>query len=161
MPMSRRRKQPYFEEEPGAPAPICVTVQHKVMFSEVDALAIGWHGHALRLFELAQTELMDKIGLTYQRYQEVGIGAPMATAHADYLLPTMLDDILEITAILHWHEGARLNIEYRVVNERGELCITGYTVQMLFDYATHEPFFFAPPILAEMQERWKRGEFHA
>ena len=138
-----------------------VTVHHKVMFSEVDALAIGWHGHALRFFEMAQTALMDKIGLTYRCYREVGIGAPMATAHVDYLLPLMLDDDLTITATLHWHEGARLNVEYRILNQRAEVCVTGYTVQMFYDYFTHEPCFVTPNLVLEMQERWKRGEFHA
>ncbi len=157
----RRRKQAYFDVEPGAPAPVEATVRHQVMFSEVDALAIGWHGHALRFFELAQTELMARIGLTYDRYRDAGIGAPVATAHVDYLLPVLLNDVLDITARLHWHEGARLNIEYLVTNQRGEKCITGYTVQMLFDFKTREPFFCAPPILHEMHERWQRGDFDA
>ena len=58
----RKRRQDYFKREEGAPVPLRCTVEHRVLFGEVDAMAILWHGHYTRLFELAATELRRKIG---------------------------------------------------------------------------------------------------
>ena len=59
---------------PGDPAPVAVEVKRKLRFSEVDALAIAWHGRYLQFFEDAHTELMRKVGLTYENYGKSDIG---------------------------------------------------------------------------------------
>ena len=142
------------------PEPIAVEVKRRLAFSEVDAMAIAWHGNYPRFFEAAHTELMQKIGLGFQNYADVNVGAPMVQCHVDYQSPLMLDEAFTVRAELFWNEGARLDIAYTVTGSDGRICATGYTVQMFYDLTSHAPFMFAPPIVAEMQERWKRGEFH-
>ena len=71
----------YFTRGAGRLAPLELTVGRTLRFSEVDALAIAWHGHYLRFFEEAHSELMRKIGLSYERYFAAHIGAPVAQAH--------------------------------------------------------------------------------
>ena len=158
--MKKRRSKHYFSTEPGMPEPISVDVKRRLAFSEVDAMAIAWHGNYPRFFEAAHTELMQKIGLGFQNYADVNVGAPMVQCHVDYHSPLMLDEAFTVRAELFWNEGARLDIAYTVTGSDGRICATGYTVQMFYDLTSHAPFMFAPPIVAEMQERWKRGEFH-
>lgn len=153
-----RRKKQYFQTEPGNPPPLELSVKHRLHFSEVDALSIAWHGHYLRFFELAHTELMRRIGLSYQRYTEERIGAPVAQAHVDYHKPLKLDQEFTVTARLFWNEGARLDTEYEIRLQDNTIAATGYTVQMLIDMNSREPFLTPPPILAKVQERWKNGE---
>ena len=142
------------------PEPIAVEVKRRLAFSEVDAMAIAWHGNYPRFFEAAHTELMQKIGLGFQNYADVNVGAPMVQCHVDYHSPLMLEEAFTVRAELFWNEGARLDIAYTVTGSDGRICATGYTVQMFYDLTSHAPFLFAPPIVAEMQERWKRGDFH-
>ena len=66
--MKKRRSKHYFSTEPGMPEPISVDVKRRLAFSEVDAMAIAWHGNYPRFFEAAHTELMQKIGLGFQNY---------------------------------------------------------------------------------------------
>lgn len=153
-----RRKKQYFQTEQGNPPPLEFTITHRLHFSEVDALSIAWHGHYLRFFELAHTELMRRIGLSYQRYTEEMVGAPVAQAHVDYHRPLMLDQEFTVTARLFWNEGARLDVEYEIRRQDNTLAATGYTVQMLIDMKSREPFITPPPILANVQDRWKNGE---
>ena len=58
-----------------------MTVEWTLRFSEVDALAIAWHGQYLRFLKEAHSELMRKIGLSYERYCVAHLGAPVAQAH--------------------------------------------------------------------------------
>ncbi len=159
MKVNRRRKH-YFTTEPGAPAPVSAEVTRRLAFSEVDSMAIAWHGNYLRFFEAAHTELMQKIGLGFKAYADAGIGAPMVQSHVDYHSPLLLDELFTVRAELFWNEGARLDIAYTVTGSDGRICATGFTVQMFCDLVSREPCLFPPPLAAVMQERWKNGEFH-
>lgn len=153
-----RRKKRYFPAYPGDPSPISIVVKHRLTFSEVDALAIAWHGHYPRFFELAHTELMRKVGLTYEAYKQHDVGAPIVQCHVDYFAPLLLDEEFSIRAELHWSDGARLNVSYTVQGADGRIAGTGYTVQMFFNVYTHEPYILSPPLVAEIWQRWQHGE---
>ena len=152
-----RRKRKYFITPPDAPPPITCEVKHRIMFSEVDALAIGWHGHYPEFFEQCHTELMRSIGLTYAVYRSNRVGAPIVQFHADYYAPLELDELCTIRAELVWSGGARLNVNYEIFKENGELAGTGYTVQMLFDAVTHTPYVTTPPFVEAVWKAWKEG----
>ena len=154
-----RRRQHYFSHEPGTPAPLELTIGRTLRFSEVDALAIAWHGNYLRFFEDAHTELMRRIGLSYDRYFAARLGAPVAQAHVDYHAPLELDEQFSVTARIFWNDGARLNVEYEIRKADGRLAATGYTVQMFVELATRQPCLAPPPLLAECQRRWRNGDF--
>ena len=51
-----RRKKSYFQQQEGDPAPLVQEVKRRVAFSEVDAMAVVWHGNYLRFFEAAHTD---------------------------------------------------------------------------------------------------------
>ena len=157
--MTRRRKT-YFQSQPGEPEPLVWEISHRLLFSEVDALAIGWHGRFPQFFEMCHTELMRRIGLDYETYKKNNVGAPIVQFHADYFLPLELDEIFTVRAELVWSDGARLNVNYEIIKENGELSATGYTVQMLFDPFTHTPYITTPPFFQEVLDRWQNGELY-
>ncbi|MDD4098267.1 MAG: acyl-CoA thioesterase [Lentisphaeria bacterium] len=155
-----RRQKHYFHTHPGDPAPITATVQRRLRFSEVDALAIAWHGRFLQFFEDAHTELMHKTGLTYQNYFQHDVGAPIVQAHVDYFSPLLLDEVFTVQATLFWCEGARLNVEYRVTKADGDVAATGFTVQMFYDLNTKQPCLLIPDLFQECLDQWRKGAFH-
>lgn len=157
--MIRRRQGGYFKTEPGAPGPVSVQVRHRVQFSEVDAMAIAWHGRYLGFFEIASEELGRRIGLSYADYFAADLRAPLVQVHVDFHRPVTLGENAGIRASLIWTEAARLNTEYTVETEKREIAATGYTVQMLTIGETGEPCFVVPPLLARCRERWQQGEF--
>ena len=155
-----RRKKSYFTANPDDPAPITIAVRRRVMFSEVDAMAVVWHGNYLRFFEAAHTELMQKIGLGFAEYAKHQVAAPIVQSHVDYHSSLVLDEEYEVRAVLYWNEGARLDISYTVTGADGRLCATGYTVQMFCNLQTREPCLFPPEPAAVTRDRWRKGEFH-
>ncbi|MPN34791.1 1,4-dihydroxy-2-naphthoyl-CoA hydrolase [bioreactor metagenome] len=152
-----RRKKHYFETRPGDPEPLRVTIARTVHFSEVDALAIAWHGRYLEFFEEAHTELMRRAGLTYQQYRQYDLGAPMVQSHVDYFRPLELDERFTVEASLVWCDGARLNVEYRIDKADGTPAATGFTVQMFVDWRSREPYMVEPEIFLECKRRWREG----
>ena len=70
----------------------------------------------------------------------------------------VLGEEVVTTGRLQWSQGARINIEYEIHKESGQLAATGYTVQMFVD--DQGVLRLAPPPLQEAcRRRWLAGEF--
>ena len=155
-----RRRKSYFTTAEGDPAPLRLTVRRRIAFSEVDAMAVAWHGNYLRFFEAAHSELMQKIGLGFAEYAKHRLAAPVVQCHVDYFSSLVLDEEFTISAELYWNDGARLDTAYTIRGNDGRLCASGYTVQMFCDLATREPCLFPPEPAVRMRDRWRNGEFY-
>jgi acyl-CoA thioester hydrolase len=151
------RKKNYFKREDNSPAPIVARVKHHVAFSEVDAMAVAWHGRYAQYFELAYSELTRKCGLGYEDFYKAKLRAPIVQFHTDYFQSLYLEEEITIEARLIWDEGARINMEYSIFKANGTLAATGYTVQMFIDDAG-ALILTMPALLESCRARWQRGE---
>lgn len=147
----------YFQRAEGAPEPLSVTLKRRVRFSETDSMGIVWYGRYPAYFEEGAEELGRVSGLSYENFQGAALRAPIAELHIDYLRPLGLDEEFTITASMHWHEGSRLNTEYRLTKQDGTLAASGYTVQLLTDAETGKVRIVSPELLEECRRRWKEG----
>jgi acyl-CoA thioester hydrolase len=154
----RRKKGSYFQRSEGAPAPLVVRLKRRVSFSEADVMGIAWYGRYPVYFEEGSAELCRRCGLSYEDFAQANLRAPIAQLHIDYHQPLGLDEEFTIVASLVWSEGARLNTEFSVLDERGNVAVTAYTVQMLIDSASGEPCLTSPELLERCRRRWKAGE---
>jgi acyl-CoA thioester hydrolase len=62
---------------------------------------------------------------------------------------------MEIEAILHWSEAARINFEYIIRKNGNNVCV-GYTVQLMLD-ENLELLLAPPPFYFDFTEKWKKG----
>ena len=157
--MTRRARIAYFEREAGVPAPLRVTVMHRVRFGEADPMGIAWHGQYARFFEEGSAELGRRCGLSYADFFEAGLRAPIVQFHVDYLQSLYLDEEFAIRGSLVWNEGARLNTEYELTKADGALAARGYTVQLFIPAGGGGACLVTPPLLERCRRRWKAGEF--
>ncbi len=158
--MTRRKKNDYFNVPDDAPKLISASITRRCQFSEVDALAIVWHGRYVSFFEEAATELGHKCGLTYEAMREAGVTAPVAQLHIDYYRPLHLNERFTVQASVIWCEGAKLNTQFVITGEDGSCACTGYTVQMFVEAETEEVCILPPPLLAAFHDKWLAGAFN-
>jgi len=156
--LPRRKKGGYFPVNPGDPSPLVVRLTHRVRFSQVDPMAILWHGRYAELFEQANEELGRLCGMSYPDFRREKVQAPIVQLHVDYFAPVTLGENVTIIGRMIWCEGARSNIEYEIRKETGAVAATGYTVQMFIDH-TGTPLLASPPLLEVCRRRWIAGEF--
>ncbi len=150
-------KKTYFKEIDGAPDPLRATFERKVRFEEVDPLGIVWHGRYPSYFEDGRVNLGNLHSIGYLNFQEYNVAAPIKQMHIDYIKPLYFGDLAHVEAILHWNEAARLNYEFIVRNNAGEITTTGYTVQLFVD-SNQELMMFLPDFYQNFLQRWKAGE---
>jgi len=147
--------KPYFQPVPGAPAPLHAIVKRQVRFEEVDSIGIVWHGRYPGYFEEARVALGNKYGVGYSDFIRNKLPIPIRQLGVDYFEPLFFEDEIEIEAILHWSEAARINYEYIIRRDETVVC-TGYTVQLMLDESL-ELLLSPPPFYADFMEKWKKG----
>lgn len=149
--------KPYFRTLKDGPPPLRFKVERKVRFEEVDSLGIVWHGRYPSYFEDARGGLGEKYGINYLDFHKNGVIAPIKKMHIDYHRPLMYPDVFTIEGILHWSDAARLDYEYIIRDNKGELLTTGYTVQVMLDLDKNL-YMVLPAFYNEFCKRWKAGE---
>jgi acyl-CoA thioester hydrolase len=157
MHLPRRQRGGYFPVDAAAPRPLIVRLQHRIRFSDVDPMAVLWHGRYMHLFEQANEELGRLCGMGYTDFRRARLAAPIVQLHVDYFAPVMLSELVTITGKMIWSPGARINIEYEIHKENGALSATGYTVQMFID-EEGVPLMAEPAVLEACRKRWCAGE---
>ena len=106
--------------------------QIRVRYAETDKLGIAYNSHYLVWFEVGRTELLRKLGLTYEELERRGFHFPLNEAGIKYLKPALYDDVLTITTTMGNKPGVRVRIEY-TVHKDGEKIATGYTEHAFTD----------------------------
>lgn len=146
---------PYFKYHNG-PSPLTVTCRRVVRLDEVDVLGIVWHGRYAGYLEDGREEIGRRYGLSYGQFKEAGAVLPIRCLHVDYLLPLRYRENFMVEAALHWHEAARLNMEYKIYNSEGQVATRGYSVQMMVDLDGNL-LLEAPGFYRDFQGRWREG----
>ncbi len=126
-----RNKKPYFKSDNEGPPPLSATTNRKVRFEEVDPLGIVWHGRYPSYFEDGRVAFGDKFDLSYITMRKENFYAPIVKMHIDYHHPLKYHEEMTIISTLHWSDAAKLNFEYEILTESGQVATTGYTVQLL------------------------------
>jgi 2-aminobenzoate-CoA ligase len=127
-------------EESAAPAEI--VVQRRIEWTDTDASGYYHNSVAFRLFESAETVLLERLGLLEEIYGRL----PRVHLSADYKRLLAFSDVVDVRAAVI--EVGRSSIAYAFSVERaGELCVTGKGVAVLVEAAGGAK--------TEWPERWR------
>jgi len=120
-----------------------------IPFHDVDMMAISWHGHYVKYFELARCALFDKIDYNYVQMRDSGYAWPVIELRIRYPGPTTFNQKVIVKAVISEWEN-RLKIDYELRDSQTAKRLTkGYTVQVAVDMSNQEMCFESPPILYE------------
>jgi acyl-CoA thioester hydrolase len=110
------------------------TSKVRVRYAETDQMGVAWHGNYLAWFEVARTDLLRGLGVSYRELEERGLRLPVVAASARFLRPARYDDVLDVHAKLVSLGGARLTFEYEVRLEgKPERMAEGTTTHAVVD----------------------------
>lgn len=124
-------------------------IQLSPAFHDLDPMAVVWHGHYLKYFELARCALLQKIDYDYPQMRDSGFAWPVVDFRAKYVAPLRYEQKVKVTAkIIEWEN--RLKIEYLVTDiESGKVLTRAYSIQVAVDMKTQEMCFSSPKILMQ------------
>jgi acyl-CoA thioester hydrolase len=132
------------------------SVEILVPFHDLDPLEICWHGHYVRYFELARTNLLQNIDYDYPGMRASGYAWPIIELYIRYARALRYQQRICVGAWLTEWEN-RLKIDYLIRDAMsGERLTRGYSVQVAVDMKTREMCLESPPVLLEKLRRASR-----
>ncbi len=97
---------------------------HKVQYYETDQMGIVHHSNYFRWFEEARLVFMEKIGLPYDRLEEIGIIIPVTAVSAKYLKAATFPKSIEIQSKITSYTGVRMTVKYQLFDMEESTLIT-------------------------------------
>ncbi len=118
-------------------------------FHDCDAMAVVWHGHYFKYFEIARCALLQQFGYDYPQMLESGYLWPVVDARVKYVRPLRYNQSLKVgAALVEWEN--RMKIEYAIVDAaNGDVLTRAHTIQVAVDAASGEMLYVCPPVLWE------------
>ena len=108
--------------------------QHKTQYYETDQMGIVHHSNYIRWFEEARTDLMEQLGMGYDRMEAEGIISPVLEVNCQYKSMTRSGETVSIETRVEKYNGIRLELSYEVKNaETGEIRAVGNSKHCFLD----------------------------
>lgn len=115
----------------------------RVRYAETDQMGVVYHGNYAVYFEMGRVEWLRNLGVSYADMEKQGVMLPVVNLTMNYKRPARYDDLLTVKTTLKKQEGVKIEFDYEIHNEKGELLTTGYSMLVFVDMKTGRPI--SPP----------------
>src|SRR6187402_1698500 len=111
----------------------------RVRYSETDQMGVVYHGNYAQYFEMGRVEWLRNLGISYKWMEENGIMLPVVSLHINYKKPARYDDLLIVKTIFKSQTSVKIEFDYEICNEKGELLTIGHSLLVFVDMKTGRP----------------------
>lgn len=115
----------------------------RVRYAETDQMGVVYHGNYAEYFEMGRVEWLRNLGLTYKFMEENGVMLPVVSLTMNYKKPARYDDLLTVRTIFKKQDSVKIEFDYEILNEEGELLTIGNSVLVFVNMQTGRPIL--PP----------------
>lgn len=124
-----------------------VAVNISIPFHDVDMMAVVWHGHYTKYFEIARCALLEKIDYNYLQMRDSGYAWPVIDLSIRYLKPAVFGQVITVNAaIVEWEN--RLKMTYLITDKAtGTRLAKGHSIQVAVAMPAMTMCFESPRIL--------------
>ena len=113
--------------------------QIRVRYGETDQMGVVYHANYASYFEVGRTEWLREYGITYKFMEETGVMLPVISLEIKYKNSARYDDLLTIKTSIKKLPSARIEFDYELVNESGDLLATGSTDLVFINMKRNRP----------------------
>lgn len=113
--------------------------QIRVRYGETDQMGVVYHANYASYFEVGRTEWLREYGITYKSMEETGVILPVISLEIKYKNSARYDDLLTIKTSIKKLPSARIEFDYELVNESGDLLATGSTDLVFINMKRNRP----------------------
>ncbi|MDR1865665.1 MAG: acyl-CoA thioesterase [Bacteroidales bacterium] len=129
--------------------------QIRVRYGETDQMGYVYYGNYPLYYEVARTEMLRSLGLSYAQMEQEGIFLPVRSLEVRYMEAARYDDLLTVKVMLKELPGVRIHFYYELYNEWQTLLNTGETVLVFVDAHTRKPRKAPQSLLSALGKKWE------
>lgn len=126
----------------------------EIRFSEVDVMNVVWHGSYPLYFEDAREAFGAKYGLSYKRYMDERVFAPIVELNIKYKRPILYGMTPVVRIVYRPTEAAKIVFDYEIIDaETGTVFATAHSVQVFMDM-NYNLMWDNPDFFVEWKKQW-------
>ena len=111
----------------------------RTRYAETDQMGVVYYGNYPQYLELGRVEWLRSICFTYKAMEEEGVMMPVVSLQIQYKKPALYDELITIRTKLKELPSTKIEFDYEILNEKGELLSTANTVLVFVDARTFRP----------------------
>jgi len=101
-------------------------------------MGVVYYGNYAQYLEQGRTEWLRELGFSYKWMEENDVLLPVTQLHIDFKLPARYDDVISITTRLRKLPTFKIDFDYEIHNEKGELLVTASTTLVFINAITNK-----------------------
>lgn len=111
-------------------------------------MGVVYYGNYAQFLEQGRTEWLRELGFSYKWMEENNIILPVTNLNIDFRQPARYDDVISIVTKLKKIPTFKIEFDYEIYNQDGELLVTAYT-SLVFINASTNKLMRAPKYLLD------------
>ena len=123
----------------------------RVRYGETDQMGVVYHGNYATYFEVARTEWLRDLGITYKDMENSGIMLPVISLFFNFVKSAKYDDVLTIYVFLKKRPLVKIEFDYEIFNQKKEKISTGNSILAFMDMKTDKPMKCPDYILEKLE----------
>ena len=127
-------------------------ISFRVRYGETDQMGVVYYGNYAQYLEMGRVEWLRSLGISYKNMEENGIMLPVISLQIKYLKSAVYDDLITVATFLKKMPSVKIEFDYKIYNETGEILIEANTVLAFMDRKTKRPVKCPDYLLEKMAE---------
>lgn len=114
-------------------------IQIRVRYGETDQMGVVYHGNYPLYLEMGRIEWLRKLGISYKKMEASGIMLPVVSMSLNFKKSACYDDVINVRTQLKKMPTAKIEFEYEITDETGEILTTAETTLVFINMKTNRP----------------------
>lgn len=123
----------------------------RVRYGETDQMGVVHHGNYALYLEMGRTEWLRKKGISYKEMEDDGVMLPVISMNLKFKKSALYDEVIKVKTILPKLPSVKIEFDYEIYNEKGDLLVSANTVLAFIDMKTKRPIKCPDYILEKLQ----------
>lgn len=114
-------------------------IQIRVRYGETDQMGVVHHGNYALYLEMGRIEWLRKMGISYRKMEAEGVMLPVISMTLNFKKPARYDDVINVKTQLKNRPSAKIEFDYEITDEIGQIITTATVVLAFIDMKTNRP----------------------
>nr|WP_294897690.1 thioesterase family protein [uncultured Pedobacter sp.] len=111
----------------------------RVRYADTDQMGYMYYGNYATMYEVARTEMLRSLGMSYKSMEEDGVMMPVLELNCKYIKPALYDDLITVKVIIEEKPRARIIFKYELYNQNDVLINLGETTLVFVNIEKNKP----------------------
>ncbi|MFD2823905.1 acyl-CoA thioesterase [Lacinutrix iliipiscaria] len=111
----------------------------RIRYGETDQMGVVHHGNYALYLEMGRTEWLRAFGISYDEMEKNGVMLPVISMALNFKKSAYYDEVIKVKTQLKKTPSVKIEFEYEISNEAGEILVEANTVLAFVNMKTKRP----------------------